>query len=168
MRQGLAVAVVTLAAVTRLFVFLFSGCLSRAIVTDIAGTTRDVLEAGVKVSRSDFLPLLTTLPHFPHSGLVVGGVPVTLLDTAGIRESADIVEKIGVKRSQAAAAAADIVIMVIDAQVWGMDAVTISNVRAPAPPFSSMTDADMSLPHTVRTQGSPTSPPSHSSDRVDS
>ncbi len=48
--------------------------------------------------------------------LVVSGVAVTLLDTAGMRSSTDLVEQLGVERSAAAAAAADVVIMVVDAE----------------------------------------------------
>jgi tRNA modification GTPase len=64
-----------------------------AIVSPLPGTTRDVLEARV----------------------VLGGVPVTLLDTAGLREAADPLEQEGVRRARARAAAADLVIAVADA-----------------------------------------------------
>ena len=65
----------------------------RAIVTAIPGTTRDVLEETV----------------------VVGGIPLLLWDTAGLRESEDEVERIGVARAQMGVKEADIVLAVFDA-----------------------------------------------------
>jgi len=66
----------------------------RAIVTPIAGTTRDTLEE-------------TASLH---------GIPVVLIDTAGIHESDDPIERLGVERSRAALAGADLALLVLDAQ----------------------------------------------------
>ena len=63
-----------------------------AIVTDVPGTTRDVLDAAVEWD----------------------GVPILLQDTAGQREAADAVERIGVERAEAAVAAADLVLWLGD------------------------------------------------------
>lgn len=66
---------------------------SKAIVTDIAGTTRDVVEGEINLN----------------------GVILHLLDTAGIREAKDTVESIGVNKSKEAIANADLVIVLLDA-----------------------------------------------------
>ena len=65
----------------------------KAIVTDIEGTTRDVIEEYVNIN----------------------GVPLKLVDTAGIRETEDIVERIGVERSKKALKEADLVLLVLNA-----------------------------------------------------
>jgi tRNA modification GTPase len=64
----------------------------RAIVTETPGTTRDYL----------------------HADVPIGGVPVTLIDTAGLRETADPVEREGVRRSREIVASADLVLFVLD------------------------------------------------------
>ncbi len=64
----------------------------RAIVTEIAGTTRDTIEENINI----------------------GGVMLNIIDTAGIRQSEDAVEKIGIRKALSNAESADLIIMVID------------------------------------------------------
>lgn len=72
----------------------------RAIVTPEPGTTRDLIRETVEI----------------------GGLPVTLVDTAGLRAADDVVEKIGVSRAREAASTAELVLYLVDAQ-RGSDAV---------------------------------------------
>lgn len=96
MRQGISVAIVGRPNVGKSSLFNTLLNLNRAIVTDIAGTTRDVLKETL-----DF------------------GIPVTLIDTAGIRESEGIskVEEIGIEYSKQSLDEANLVLFLYDASV---------------------------------------------------
>lgn len=67
----------------------------KAIVTDIAGTTRDIIQESMKL----------------------GGISLNLIDTAGIHETNDVVEKIGVGKAKECIEKADLVVYVVDASI---------------------------------------------------
>ncbi|MGY5340324.1 tRNA uridine-5-carboxymethylaminomethyl(34) synthesis GTPase MnmE [Levilactobacillus spicheri] len=93
LRDGLATAIVGRPNVGKSSLLNHLLHEDKAIVTDVAGTTRDVIEEYVNVK----------------------GVPLKLIDTAGIRDTTDKVEKIGVERSRKAINTADLVMLVLNA-----------------------------------------------------
>ena len=122
-RDGLRVAILGQpnAGKSSLFNFLVGS--ERAIVTDIPGTTRDVLEATIDVR----------------------GIPVTLLDTAGLRSGADTVEAIGIERAAEAGKRADAVLYLFDCRdgLTELDKAMLAQLRCPL-----VVAAKSDLPHT--------------------
>ncbi|MEO8305952.1 MAG: tRNA uridine-5-carboxymethylaminomethyl(34) synthesis GTPase MnmE [Betaproteobacteria bacterium] len=89
-----------------------------AIVTPIAGTTRDAL----------------------HAQIEIGGIPLTIVDTAGLRRTKDPIEALGIERTRAAIARADLVLVLVDAASGGLLADEDRAILAELPP---------TLPHLV-------------------
>lgn len=91
-REGLRVALVGRPNVGKSSLFNALLGHDRAIVTEIAGTTRDQI----------------------HEKITIGDIPISLWDTAGLRETSDLVETIGVERSRRTMADADLVLVILD------------------------------------------------------
>ncbi|WP_308618222.1 tRNA uridine-5-carboxymethylaminomethyl(34) synthesis GTPase MnmE [uncultured Enterococcus sp.] len=92
LREGLSTAIIGRPNVGKSSLLNHLLAEEKAIVTNVAGTTRDVIEEYVNVR----------------------GVPLKLIDTAGIRDTEDIVEKIGVERSRKALQEADLILLVLN------------------------------------------------------
>ncbi len=115
LREGLKVALVGRPNVGKSSLFNALLGQERAIVTEIAGTTRDQL-------RETF---------------TVNNIPISLIDTAGLRETSDTVESIGVERSKRAMADADLVVVLLD----GSEELTVEDKEI----FAQIED----LPHII-------------------
>ena len=92
LREGLKVALVGRPNVGKSSLFNALLGQERAIVTEIAGTTRDQI----------------------HEKFTINNIPISLIDTAGLRETSDVVESIGVERSKRTIIDADLVIVILD------------------------------------------------------
>lgn len=92
LREGLRVALVGRPNVGKSSLFNALLGLERSIVTEIAGTTRDQI----------------------HEKITINNIPISLIDTAGLRETSDLVESIGVMRSKRAMVDADLVLVLLD------------------------------------------------------
>ena len=94
-----------------------------AIVTDIAGTTRDTV----------------------REQITLDGVPVHIIDTAGLRETDDVVEQIGIERSHKAVSEADVALILIDPRE-GVNAKTQDHFEQPARGFEKNRNPQQSRP----------------------
>ena len=92
LREGLETAIIGKPNVGKSSLLNFFAKTERAIVTDIPGTTRDSIEEFVNV----------------------GGIPLKIIDTAGIRNSSDAVEKIGIERAKTCAERAELILALFD------------------------------------------------------
>lgn len=108
-RDGLRVAIVGRPNVGKSSLFNALLGSERAIVTDIAGTTRDHL----------------------HERFTINNIPISLIDTAGLRDTTDMVESIGVARSRSLMSDADIVVVMLDVteEITDEDQAIIESVR---------------------------------------
>ena len=114
LRDGLRVAIVGRPNVGKSSLLNLLSRTERAIVTDLPGTTRDLLESEV----------------------VLNGVPLTLLDTAGIRDTGDRVEQLGIARSHDALTSADAVLLVFDLpQGWTAEDQALRDLVPPGVPL---------------------------------
>ncbi len=109
-RQGIRAAIVGVPNVGKSSLLNALLRSDRAIVTPIAGTTRDVIEETVNIR----------------------GVPVVLVDTAGITATEDVVERLGIERSRQALSSADLLLLVLDGsrQLQAGDLELIEAIRA--------------------------------------
>lgn len=134
LRTGLKVAIVGQPNVGKSSLLnAWSRC-DRAIVTALPGTTRDVVE----------------------SQLVVGGIPVQVLDTAGIRDAADQVEQLGIERSQTAAQSADVVLLTVDGTIgWTDTEATLYRAIKHKPHILVVNKVDLGPPVSLPVTGAP-------------
>jgi len=109
LQEGMTVVIVGLPNAGKSSLLNVLAAKDSAIVTDIAGTTRDVLRESIHLD----------------------GMPLHIVDTAGLRESADPIEQEGVKRAKAALDHADVVLLMIDAHTEQQD--TLDQLRLSLP-----------------------------------
>jgi tRNA modification GTPase len=127
-REGLRVAIIGRPNVGKSSLFNALVGSDRAIVTEIAGTTRDQI----------------------HEKFTISNIPVSLIDTAGLRETADTVEKIGVERSRRIMEDADLVIAMVDVSEEHDDDLQLLRNVETAQHIIALNKVDKVTPESVR------------------